>query len=57
LPVPKHLHLRPAVIAFDILLVLMLSTCGAKGSAMTVKQAPRCALVYVKDQAIDAVQA
>ena len=32
--------LRPAVAAFDILSVLMLSTCGAKGSDMTAKQTP-----------------
>ena len=35
----------------------MLSTFDAKGSVMTAKQTPRCARAYVKDQAIDAVQA
>jgi len=45
------------VTAFDILLALMLSTCGANGSVMTAKQPPRCTPAYVKDQAIDAFQA
>jgi len=57
LPVPKHPHLRPVVTALDILSALMLSIRGAKESVMTAKQIPTCTPAYVKDQAIDAVQA
>jgi len=52
-----EIGLKPALAEKRWLATLMLSTCGAKGSVMTAKQTPRCASVYVKDQAIDAVHA
>ena len=39
--VPNHPYQRLAVTVVDILLVLMLSTCGTKGPVMTAKQTPK----------------